>query len=558
MKDLTIHQMIERATQGCAESQFELGCNYYSGSELSQDYIAASDWFEKASDQGHVQASYNLGWMNAVGEGCSADLSKAMKFYGLAAERGHANAQNNLANLYERRGEFVEAARWYRLAADSGLPNAQASLGFLLSKGRGVPIDEIEAVKYYRLSADQGFAPAQSNLGAMYAKGRGVDMDPGMAVHWIQMAAEQGYGPSQETLGHFSLQGFGVPADGTIAAKWFLKGATQGLPDSQNELGILYATGNGVEKDLVHAYMWFSAAGSSGSTDALENSGKLPLDSSTEICRLITAAAGGAPESQRDLAIALHEGKGIKQDADAAHYWLHRAAQSGDSWAQTAYALGLTPINNPEIVRWLSLAADQNDPRALFNLGLHKITGEGTASDIESGVKLLLLASLGGFNEARGAIDTVKSSLEDGLWESLLEKIKWPKITFILGPLAEGHLDSIRVSQENDDGSEDPEWLIFEREFAKATFLGATGEHSILDTLFGEKVTVKQIHVGRAYINGKTNTAVTISLRQIQLTSGEPVYWKPSEDALNSITSLIALIGARAWARWSYAFFESK
>jgi len=152
-------------------------------------------------------------------------------------------------------------------------------------------------------------------------------------------------------------------------------------------------------------------------------------------------------------------------------------------------------------------------------------------------------------------IDAVKPDIEEELWPSIVEMVNWPDLTFILGPLVEGHLDSIRFSQENDDGSDNQEWLIFEREAANAMFLGATSEHALLDTVFGEKVTVKQIYVGRAYVDGKTNTAITINLSQIHMTNGTPVYWKPSENALNAVASLIGLLGARTWVRWNYTIF---
>jgi len=220
-----------------------------------------------------------------------------------------------------------------------------------------------------------------------------------MAAHWIRSAAEQEYGPAQKILGDFYLSGFGVPVDSTAAVNWYSRGARQGCPESQNSLAILYATGNGVAEDRLRAFMWFAAAASNGNPDAAENMNRVPIDSSTDIYKLISAAATGNLEAQRDLAIALHEGKGVQQDADASHYWLLRAATSGDPWSQTTYALELKPRGDPEVerekVHWLSLAAEQGDDRARFNLGLKQVLGEGTNSDVESGVKHLLLASLG-------------------------------------------------------------------------------------------------------------------------------------------------------------------
>lgn len=255
-------------------------------------------------------------------------------------------------------------------------------------------------------------------------------MDPVEAVHWVRLAAVQDYGPATTILGDFYAKGFGVPADSAEAVKWFLRGAVQGLAESQNSLAIHYATGNGVVQDQVRAFMWFAAAASNGSPDAVQNRDRVPLDRSTDIYKIISAAAAGEPEAQRDLAIRLHGGDGIQQDADAAHYWLHRAAESGDPWSQTTYALQLKRSDDPEVerekVRWLSLAAEQGDDRALFNLGLKQLLGEGTAADPESGAANVLRASLAGFEEARGAIEMAKTAIPDELWPSIIERVKWP------------------------------------------------------------------------------------------------------------------------------------
>ncbi len=560
LNELSVSQLVDRAQSGDREAQSLLGGRYYAGAGVHQDFAAAAAWYEKAGLQGHAKAQYNLGYMYAVGEGLAPDLAAAMKWYALAAEQGLPNAQNNLAGLYDRNQQFEEAAHWYQKAADQGFASAQASLGFACSKGRGVPIDEAKAIKFYRMAAEQGYAPAQSNLGGMYADGRGTPVDPIAAVRWVHLAADQGYGPAQTIMGDFCAKGFGVPPDSAEAVKWFLRGAVQGLPESQNSLAIHYATGNGVVEDRVRAFMWFAAAASNGSSDAVQNRDRLPLDRNTEICKLISEAAAGEPEAQRDLALRLHGGDEIQQDANAAHYWLHRAAESGDPWSQTTYALLLKRSDDPEVerekVRWLSLAAEQGDDRALFNLGLKQLLGEGTAADPELGAANVLRASLAGFADARGAIEMAKTAIPDELWPSIIERVKWPDLIFLLGPLAEGHLDAVRVSQENDDGSDDAVWLRYAREAADAMFLGSKDqESSMLDAAFGEKVSIKQIYVGRAHVGGKTHVAVTISLRNIQMANGFPVYWKPSKEGLDAVASLIGMLEARTWVRWNYVSF---
>lgn len=51
--------------------------------------------------------------------------------------------------------------KWYRLAAKQGHVDAQFNLGWMYSKGQGVPQDNKTAVKWWKLAAEQGDAEAQ-------------------------------------------------------------------------------------------------------------------------------------------------------------------------------------------------------------------------------------------------------------------------------------------------------------------------------------------------------------------------------------------------------------
>ena len=78
-------------------------------------------------------------------------------------------------------------------AAEQGNALAQNNLGFMYSKGRGVPQDYAEAVRWYRLAAEQGNADAQNNLGIMYSIGQGVPQDYVTAHMWLNLAAAPGH-----------------------------------------------------------------------------------------------------------------------------------------------------------------------------------------------------------------------------------------------------------------------------------------------------------------------------------------------------------------------------
>jgi TPR repeat protein len=97
------------------------------------------------------------------------------------------------------KGDYATALRYWRpFAAEKGYALAQISLGFMYTKGEGMPQDYVEAVRWFRLAAEQGYAIAQFNLGVMYGKGEGVPQDDVLAHMWSNLAAAQGYDDAVE------------------------------------------------------------------------------------------------------------------------------------------------------------------------------------------------------------------------------------------------------------------------------------------------------------------------------------------------------------------------
>ena len=82
----------------------------------------------------------------------------------------------------------------------NGDAKAQFQLGWMYSKGQGVPKDNTEAVKWYRLAADQGGAGAQFRLGYMYAAGEGVPKNDIKAYVWYSLAKAQSYRGAVELI----------------------------------------------------------------------------------------------------------------------------------------------------------------------------------------------------------------------------------------------------------------------------------------------------------------------------------------------------------------------
>ena len=112
--------LMERAEQGDAVAQNDLGSRYYAGRGVERDDAEAARWIRLAAAQGYAPAQYNLGLLHFRNRGVA--------------------------------GNDAEAARWYRAAAEQGYAPAQAGLGYLYTYGAGVEQDNVRAYLWLELA----------------------------------------------------------------------------------------------------------------------------------------------------------------------------------------------------------------------------------------------------------------------------------------------------------------------------------------------------------------------------------------------------------------------
>ena len=112
--------LLERAEQGDAGAQTELGTCYYAGRGVDRDDAEAVRWIRRAAEQEHAPAEYNLGLLYFRSRGV--------------------------------RGDDVEAAAWYRRAAEQGYAPAQGGLGYMYAYGAGVEEDRVRAFMWLELA----------------------------------------------------------------------------------------------------------------------------------------------------------------------------------------------------------------------------------------------------------------------------------------------------------------------------------------------------------------------------------------------------------------------
>ena len=181
---------------------------------------------QKAQD-GDAKAQHNLGVMYDIGEGVTQDYAEAAKWYRKAAEQGNAKAQDTLGAMYDNgigvTQDYAEAAKWYRKAAEQGLASAQYNLGVMYDYGYGVTKDIVEAEKWFSkailappppppppppsISAQMGDlglglppTPAGDNL-AISAVAKKVEALPGEAQTYSPTSALQFSVPEADSYG---------------------------------------------------------------------------------------------------------------------------------------------------------------------------------------------------------------------------------------------------------------------------------------------------------------------------------------------------------------------
>lgn len=114
----------DRAEEGNADAQLQLGHLYESGEGVPKDYAEAAKWYRKAAEQGIAEAQLYLGCSYATGRGVPKDSAEHLNWIRKAAQQGSSDAQVQLGLLYEiGQGvpkDFPEAYMWMSLAATGG------------------------------------------------------------------------------------------------------------------------------------------------------------------------------------------------------------------------------------------------------------------------------------------------------------------------------------------------------------------------------------------------------------------------------------------------------
>ena len=140
-----------------------LGNKYFNGDGVTQDYLKAKVYYEKAAAQGMPEAQGNLGIIYDNGFGVKQDYLKAKEWYEKAAAQGNVDAQFNLGNIYFYgdgvKQNYLKAKEWYEKVAAKGMPKAHYNLGIMYYNGFGVKQNYLKSKEWFIKACNGGFKP---------------------------------------------------------------------------------------------------------------------------------------------------------------------------------------------------------------------------------------------------------------------------------------------------------------------------------------------------------------------------------------------------------------
>lgn len=342
--DTALRNFLKLAHRGDAEAQYYLAYMYDVGQGITEDRREAARWYVRAAEQGYLPAEVYTGYIYAVGRGVPKDMGKAKAWYKKAAAKGDMIAQNNLGSLLqmeEDRQSLYSAAQWFLASASQGNPSAQFNLGNLYREGKAIRQDLEQASKWYLMAALQGDEYAQNALGYMYLNGYGVPKSMRQAVQWYKRAAEQDMTPAQYQLARLyqnqakrpGLEDRMRQSYEHTAAVWYAHAANNDHMEAAYELADMYRSGTGVKKDIGKAIEYLE--------------------------KLVDR---GYDPAKLRLASYLETGEG---------------------------SLAADPAR---ALQWYEEAANQGDPKAMFEAGRMHYDGVGTQKNLIEGYKWFALA----------------------------------------------------------------------------------------------------------------------------------------------------------------------
>jgi TPR repeat protein len=330
--------------------------------------------------------------------------------------------------------DFITALRLLTEEALTGNALAMHDLGRMYADGLGTEPDPDIAHEWYT-KAFTAFTAVENKkagryteyrIGRMYAAGQGTGQDYSEAAGWLRMSADGNYKYAQYSLAGLYCHGKGVDQDYAAAFGLYSSSAMQGFPYADFELGRMYRDGTGAQMDAdisdVHfkkAFRGFVSLEKQSHDDKLqyrlgwmlENGIGTPQDIPTAMAFYEKAAETGNTYAQYAWAkLILKDTDALPRHVMKAVSMLKKAADAGNGPA--VYALAKLYRDGDVAEKDVSLAAalferaavEFENEYAAYQLGRMYITGEDAAKDVDAAVRWFTKAAEQGNQHAQYAL----------------------------------------------------------------------------------------------------------------------------------------------------------
>lgn len=274
VKKDTLAIIQKKVEAGDLDAMNTLGCWYYEGKYVKQDYKQAVSLFTKAADKGNAKAIGNMAMCFQTGNGVKKDSTMAVKLYKKSLTEGNTdliklqeqNAKNGSAFsgmlLYEiyHEGIGVEknekaALTNLKYASDANSTEAQVKYGLICMNSKNFT----PAAAVFSKLAKKNNPTGIYYTGYLLFKGMGVDQDKSKGLAYLMKAAELNMPNANYNVGKAYLEGDGVGKDAAKAVKYLEKAAVEKfIPDAKWLLGNCYLDGEGVKQDYANAAKWLA------------------------------------------------------------------------------------------------------------------------------------------------------------------------------------------------------------------------------------------------------------------------------------------------------------
>ena len=268
------------AKNGRMLSLLDLANTYYWGEDywlgdfgVSQDFLKAGEWFEKAADAGAAEAMMRMAEFCLYAQGnVQEDNDRAFQYLQNAVEKDDElpYAHLLLGKCYYygwgTSENLRKAKEQFRIAADSYSTEAMYWLGIIYrDEGNGK-----EATKWLQKAGDNDFSDGLLALGYMYLNGNAVKQNYQRAYDFFKKAMGQGSADAQYAIGNMYYEGLHVRQNYNEAARRYRKAAEKGISDAKAMLGLCYLCGTGVSQNDEYGAELLEEAAEEGSELAVE------------------------------------------------------------------------------------------------------------------------------------------------------------------------------------------------------------------------------------------------------------------------------------------------